>query len=881
MPIDKFIIGYTDDKASTQTNFQPWLLPDNAFQMMFNAYAWRGRVRKRIGSTLMTNGVNGSRLRIQAIPIGGGGVITLPLNVAVGMQIEEAIVGGATLTVVNITSPPFPAPPYPIPSSLITTNPGVTATVSAANQITIVGSTAAAVFLYPGLPVTGIGQFEQAFTNDEITVAFDTKFAYFYSGGDWQRLSGGVDQWTGTDSQLFWIVNYRGVTASENYLWVTNFNTTDGIRFRDAIVGGNWRKPSLFHSKGPQITTTNGVGAVVAFIVNPLPVPGDIFIVGSTALVVPAATGNLIILPLTSAPVCAVQPGTTIDLATGQLDIAPSLTPSPNTAVYYSHNFKISTARIIVQFKNRLVLLNTVEQVNGADQVFSNRCRFSAVGNPLFGSSGAIYTSVSFMGDLPGFGNAIDAATQEAIITAEFLKDRLIVYFERSTWELVYTGNQIYPFTWQKINTELGAESTFSTIPFDKTVLGFGNVGIHSCTGANVVRIDEKIPNFVFTAHNENQGLERVVGIRNYEPEIAMWTYPGVDRGPNFPYPNRLIVYNYVNTSWSFIQDSYTFMGYYQTSNTAPAPPATWASSTIYWENALDVWSGNVGTSNAIKTLKVLGGNQQGFVHIMNYNVSNNAPGLSVTGVSGAAGTVNAAVAGSSPIYLWCVDHNFETGDYIAIDNLQGIAVTYLEPVLPNTLYTITRFVARVIQVVDRNQIRITAGKLETANNVVTLFTFTGTYTGLGTIARVSLIQLESKDFNLYVGKDYNAYISRINFLVDRTNRNYIRVNYNIGTARTLGFPQINDALLGTSQLETFPYALAPYEQYQNQIWHNVYLAADGEFIQIVLQNDEDQPFAFALTGDPATATTNYGIEEDFQMHSMIIYAQPTSSGLQ
>ena len=59
------------------------------------------------------------------------------------------------------------------------------------------------------------------------------------------------------------------------------------------------------------------------------------------------------------------------------------------------------------------------------------------------------------MEDLPGFGNAIDAATQEAIVSAEFLKDRLIVYFERSTWELVYTGNQIYPFTWQKINTEL------------------------------------------------------------------------------------------------------------------------------------------------------------------------------------------------------------------------------------------------------------------------------------------------------------------------------------------------------------------------------------------------------------------------------------------
>jgi hypothetical protein len=88
MPIDKFIIGYTDDKSGFQTNFQPWLLPDNAFESMINAYTWRGRVRKRIGSTLMTNGVNGSRLRIPGIPIVAG-VITLPLNVAVGMQIRR------------------------------------------------------------------------------------------------------------------------------------------------------------------------------------------------------------------------------------------------------------------------------------------------------------------------------------------------------------------------------------------------------------------------------------------------------------------------------------------------------------------------------------------------------------------------------------------------------------------------------------------------------------------------------------------------------------------------------------------------------------------------------------------------------------------------
>lgn len=879
MPIDKFIIGYTDDKSGLQTNFQPWLLPDSAFTTMTNVYAWRGRIKKRIGSAMMGGGVTRTRLRIPAIPIGGGGVITLPLNVAVGMQIEEAIVGGATLTVVNITSPPLPAPPYPIPSSLITTNPGVTATVSAANQITIAGSTAAAVFLYPALPVTGIGQYENPATNDETTVAFDTKFAYFYSGVDWQRLTGGEDQWTGSDSELFWIANYRGATASENYLWVSNYNATDGIRYRTAIAGGEWRKPTLFYSKGSVIGQTNGAGNFVGALGSP-PVVGSVVIVANTAFVVltgllPAGFQPMGVVPLTTSAAVGTA---TCDFAAANINIAAA---TPNTNVYYSNQLLITSARIVVQFKNRLLLLNTKELVGGTTTIFKNRCRFSAVGNPVFGSSGIVYTSVSFMSDLAGFGNAIDAATQEAIIGAEFLKDRLIVYFERSTWELVYTGNQIYPFTWQKINTELGAESTFSTIPFDKTVLGFGNVGIHSCTGANVVRIDEKIPNLVFDLHNEQAGLNRVVGIRNYQPEVAIWTYPGGGRTATTPWCNNLLIYNYINNSWGIFDDSYTFLGYYQTSQADPTPGATWGATYTTWAETLDLWGGAQGDTNAIKSLKIIGGNQQGWVHLLDYNMANNAPGLLITGISNDPLLINTVMAINDPIYITSINHNLAANSYVALANLNGITLSY------GAFVGLDRVVGQVIEVVNENKVRIALNKYNATTNPPSLDPVylsssvpLGTYNGNGTMARVSMINLLSKDFNLYVGKDYNAYISRINFLVTKTPSNYIKVNYNIGTARSLGLPLDNNLLLGNSILETSPYDLAPYEQFQELIWHNVYLSADGEFVQIQLQNPSYQPFDFTITaGTPNT--TAYKIEQDFEMHSMIIYAQPTSSGLQ
>src|SRR4029077_9716800 len=65
-------------------------------------------------------------------------------------------------------------------------------------------------------------------------------------------------------------------------------------------------------------------------------------------------------------------------------------------------------------------------------QSFQQRVRFSQNGDPTDTANG-------WLEDVPGRGGYIDAPTKEAIISAEFLRDRLIVFFERSTWELVYT----------------------------------------------------------------------------------------------------------------------------------------------------------------------------------------------------------------------------------------------------------------------------------------------------------------------------------------------------------------------------------------------------------------------------------------------------------
>jgi len=70
---DRFLIGYVDNNSGSQTNVKPWLLPDNAFAKLENAYVYRGRVRKRLGSVWTGYDQYGSRLRYQLTNTDGSG----------------------------------------------------------------------------------------------------------------------------------------------------------------------------------------------------------------------------------------------------------------------------------------------------------------------------------------------------------------------------------------------------------------------------------------------------------------------------------------------------------------------------------------------------------------------------------------------------------------------------------------------------------------------------------------------------------------------------------------------------------------------------------------------------------------------------------------
>ena len=724
MPLDRFLIAPLTE--GLETDVKPWLIPDKAFSLLKNVYLFRGRLRKRFGTRLLQGTASvdpsvaalHSRLRIKVDTTDGGGNASGTVPGATFKIGQMFSVGDEIFTVTVLGTP----------GVMLDTGAATTKTYDTTTGAYDIQGAAATtdVYFYPAEPVMGLLVYELPAISDEITYAFDTQFSYTYTGGGWERL--GTALWTGDNAEFFWGENYRGTTSDDTFLFITNYNEADQIKYWDG------------------------------------------------------------------------------DLATWTTNFAPPYNVTGDT---------IETCRVILSFKDHLLFLNTKEKNLGSGIVstFVNRLRYSKNGNPVAADAWLEAPETS------GKGGVIDAPTKEAIISARILRDRAIVFFERSTWEIVFTGNKILPFVWQKINSELGAESTFSSVLFDKVILGVGNVGIHSCNGANVERIDEKIPDFVFDIHNGSDGPERVYGIRDYKAEVVYWTLPGSEGDPTFP--TQVLVYNYRTGSWGLNDDSLTCFGYLQNES-----DETWQSTQLTWAEMIDMW--NSGSLQS-EFPNIAAGNQEGFVFIVDQNITRNAPSLQISALAIGAGDV---------VTLTIVDHNLSIGDYILVENVQGTTG------INDSTYAIT--------FVSGDDITITVPGVATA------------YTGGGTVARVSVVDIETKEYNFYQKQGRNLFIPKVDFYVDRTASGSISVDFAPSSSdRSLVQDgTTSGAILGTSILETSPHALVPLESTQERFWHALYPQAEGSTLKIRMY------FAAAQMLDKDVALS------DFQLNALCVYSQ-------
>lgn len=475
----------------------------------------------------------------------------------------------------------------------------------------------------------------------------------------------------------------------------------------------------------------------------------------------------------------------------------------------------LQTALMIFPFKGRLVALNPV--IGGVR--YPNRAQFS-----IDGDLSAANDANSWL-QTAGEGGFTQAATREAIVGAAFLHDRLIVNFERSTWELAKTGNHKLPFVWRKINTELGVESTFSPVSFDKAILGIGNVGIHASNGAGVERVDEKIPQEIFRFQNSSSGPERVYGIRDFNLEMTYWTYP--DEVATAEFPNKVMLYNYENRSWGINDDSITCFGHWQKED-----DDIWQNDDGLWQDDDTQW--NKGALQK-KEQHVIAGNQQGWTFFLQDGNGRNSPALLISNINEATSNME------------IIDHNITNGDFILIENL---VTADPNVALNDKIFQVTR--------IDEDNVI-----LNDPTNRVTLATG---YKGGGTVTRVSRMEIWTKEFSFYAQEGYSNALLQGDFLVDRTDFGEVTVDV-VPSASNLSLiteatGKVTDPLFGTSILETAPYPTVTLEAQQTRFWHSVYFSASGETVQLRITLTDEQMI------DNNIALSN------FVLNAMILYAQ-------
>ena len=396
-------------------------------------------------------------------------------------------------------------------------------------------------------------------------------------------------------------------------------------------------------------------------------------------------------------------------------------------------------ALIVIPYYGRLLDLNTWEgaDVNTSVNYYA-RCRFSQIGDPT--------AATAWRSDEFGKGGFLDAPTNESIVSAAFYRNTLIVFFEYSTWQLRYIGEYGLPFIFERISSDFGAVSTFSSIVFDQGVMAVSDRGIIQAGAAGISRLDEQIPETVFSFQIQNNGPDFVHGVRDFEKEVVYWNYiDTTNLGLYQVFPTTSLLFNYRNNTWAQFRDTISCFGTAQFQL-----GVTWDSLTTFWDSNVS-WDSS---DDQVYVDYVVAGNQQGYISIYENNEAE-AQVIQITQYSPSLAIF--AVTFGPPTTFTVANHNLADGELVY---LSGMLWSGSDPGINNFIYLIT--------VIDQNTVSLSLwnGENYTAKN----WTSAATYIGGGTLALLPVMNIVGKDFNPFQQQGKQFKLSFIDFQLDSNN---------------------------------------------------------------------------------------------------------------
>ncbi len=908
---EKLIIGPID--KGLRTDREAFVIDNDSFPTLINAYQWRGRVKRKRGTSTLT------RLQrdigITDAVTGNFTIIINPHPLIHGTSVF--MVGSTVFVDGDITATAL--------VNLITNSITSTATLNrTTGQLIITGTNTnplTHVIYFPALPVMGEEEWAdpaQAFPG---TIAFDTTYSYnittsfpytpidvsFYKNPSAASVPGYTNYvakttptalwWNGANYQQFQSVNYQ------NALWVTNGLPVPFVA-STAKIGMQFAPASTIAYVSNTATTI-----VLTIGASPLVIGDFVFFNewgGTNAINLNFQSGYVtaiaganytFTLPQATLGAGPYTPGivqylttrsdTTLDCirwydGSGWVNFTPPLSQgdyviddAPQDQYY------LVGAKIIFPFKNRLLFFGPVIQnsATGTAKVLlylPDAIVYSQDGTPYYTASftgdpirtDTVFNSIlvpnnqtatptSYWEDQFGFGGNQPAGIDQNITTVESNEDALIVGFNKSTQtRVVFTGNDIQPFQFYIINDELGSSSTFSSVNMDEGVITRGPRGFIITSQTSCSRFDLDILDQVFQISNQNNGSERFCAQRDFRNEWIYFTYNSNEF--NSPvdviFPNQSLQYNYRDQSWAIFNEVYTTYGTFQKKT-----GLTWANiGTVYptWNEWNDPWES--GASNLLQPV-VIAGNQQGYI-IERGVGTGEAKSLYINNfVSNVVTSVN---------------HCLNTGDFIVINDVLG------------TLGTIVNGIPFSALVLTNSTFSISNPHIGT---------FPGTYLGGGTITRMYVPKIYSKQFPVswelarktrlgvqqyLFTKTDNAQITLLQFLSTNTDEAfndspivpdedsvnngliYSTVLYTCPESTNLGLTTSNTNLQQITKIDSSGNS----SNSQKQIWHRMNTSLIGDTVQFGFTLSPSQMFDSTLTNQFA----------EIEFHAAILDLSPS-----
>lgn len=436
--VGPFNKGYRNDRTA-------FIIDNDNFPTLVNAYQWRGRVKRKRGtsrlgrltryfdSTVLSYNTGSTTITLNGS--GEGNLLTGFSLQSNGNIVQGSVVITDTITAIVYTDPAMDGTLSPSGSINYATG-DITIAAAAGNPVT-------AIFLYyPDLPVMGLEDLILNVNQYPQTLAFDTKYSYqilpiapygiydvsFYKNpltgvypGYVQKTVVTPTSWNGQDYQQFWTVNYQGALWATNGINVPFITTNIGMQYKPIVTvtvnaGG---PPAIVTlqitghglSVGDflfinEVLTTTGINFQTGYVIVIVDV-NNVMVEFPDATIATNGTGGIAQYLTNRAditkdslrwydgdPTDGNVTNPTLNGNHGWVNFAPPLSKDEfSIADLPPRKYYLVGARAIVPFKDRLLFFGPVVQTSDADsQVYLQD-------TIIYSQNGTPYYTASFTGD--------------------------------------------------------------------------------------------------------------------------------------------------------------------------------------------------------------------------------------------------------------------------------------------------------------------------------------------------------------------------------------------------------------------------------------------------------------------------------------------------